>query len=77
MSALWAGLTLACAAGAWAGQSWVPGPGATEEKLKPGPGEITVNKAVAIARAFFPKLGLDVPAVVPAESRCVAPTSRR
>jgi hypothetical protein len=50
-------------------QSWVPDAGATEEKLKPGPGEITVDQAVAAARAFFPKIGLDVPAVVPAASR--------
>jgi hypothetical protein len=50
-------------------QSWVPGPGATEEKLKPGPGEITVDKAVAVAQAFFPKLGLDVPPVVPSVTR--------
>jgi hypothetical protein len=60
---------LACAAGAWADQSWVPGPGATEEKLKPGPGEIAVDQAVAAARAFFPKLGLDVPGGVPEVER--------
>jgi hypothetical protein len=68
VSVSWA-LALVCAAGAGADQSWVPGPGATEEKLKPGPGEITVDKAVAVAQAFFPKLGLDVPPVVPSVTR--------
>lgn len=59
------GIALVCAGSLGAQEKWVPDVGMTKEKLEPGPGEITVDKAVDACRAFFIKLGPAVPEETP------------
>lgn len=58
-----------CSALVAADQTWVPEPTTTLAQLRPGPGEISVDQAAEAARAFFRKIGVDVPAELPTASR--------
>jgi hypothetical protein len=63
-------LVTACTALLGADQTWTPSPGTTRAQLEPGPGEITVDKAVEVSREFFRKIGVDVPSsVIPTAER--------
>src|ERR1035437_2281655 len=62
-------IALAAAACSAPGQNWKADPGATDESLKPGPGEITVDQAVEAGRAFFRKIGVAIPSDAPTAKR--------
>lgn len=74
----WAALAVCvalCCTVLGAQQTWAPQPHLTRAQLDPGPGEITVDKAVEACLAFFRRMGVDAPSRVPFAER-TGPTRR-